>query len=161
MYGMYGMTRTRALAGLIALSMAAPLLGCSRSDNPVNAAPPAGAPYGYVPPPQSQPQKPGMSTGKKLAILAGAAALIYMYNKHKNSQGTGAQGKYYRSKNGRVYYRDARGNAVWVTPPEGGIQVPQDEAAYYQRAAQSGNWDAGYGGSGRMSSPSGPAGPGR
>jgi len=110
-----------------------------------------------------------MSTGKKLAVLAGAAALIYMYNKHKNAQGNGPQGKYYRSKNGRVYYRDARGNAIWVTPPASGIQVPQAEASYYQQAAQRGNWEATYSGSpsyssggvGRMSSPSGPPGPGR
>src|SRR5436305_14235873 len=82
-----------------------------------------------------------MSTGKKMALLAGAAALIYLYNKHKNAQGTGPQGKYYLSKNGRVYYRDARGNAIWVTPPASGIQVPQDEALAYQRAAQTGRRD--------------------
>lgn len=167
MKGRYG---SRALAGLVALSLAAPIFGCGKPNNSVSAAPPGNAPYGYVPAPQQQrPQ--GMSTGKKLAILAGTAALIYMYNKHKNAQGNGAQGKYYRSKNGRVYYRDAKGNAVWVTPPAGGIQVPQDEATYYQQAAQRGNWDTTYGSgqasgyaTGRgptgMARPSGPPGPG-
>ena len=139
--------RTRFIAGLVALSLISPLMGCGKRNDTVNAAPNS-APYGYVPPPQQQPQKQpnggmfsNMSTGKKVALLAGAAALIYMYNKHKNAQGTGAQGKYYRSKNGRVYYRDSQGNAIWVTPPAGGIQVPQDEAMRYQRAAANGQWD--------------------
>jgi hypothetical protein len=85
-----------------------------------------------------------MSTSKKLALLAGAAALIYLYNRHKNAKGAGAAGKYYLSKNGRVYYRDAKGNAIWVTPPSGGIQVPAEEAAFYNRAAANGNWNASY-----------------
>jgi hypothetical protein len=85
-----------------------------------------------------------MSTQKKLALLAGAAALVYLYNKHKNAKGNGASGKYYLSKNGRVYYRDAKGNAIWVTPPAGGIQVPAEEAAFYNRAAANRNWNASY-----------------
>ena len=113
-----------------------------------------------------------MSTSKKVAILAGAAALIYLYNKHKNAKGTGAQGQYYRSKNGRVYYRDAKGNAIWVTPPKEGIQVPIEEAAVYERAAQSGNWNIATSAPARPrpqptfaprapSTPPGPPGPGR
>jgi hypothetical protein len=87
------------------------------------------------PAPAGQPQakKKGLSTGQKVAItLAGAAALYYLYNKHKNKQEKGAQGKYYLSKNGRVYYRDAQGRANWVTPPPGGIQVPESEAQKYR-----------------------------
>jgi hypothetical protein len=84
-------------------------------------------------PPATQPQvKKGLSTGQKVAILAGAAALYYLYNKHKNAQGSGAQGKYYLSKNGRVYYRDEQGRAHWVTPPQGGIRVPESEAQQYR-----------------------------
>ncbi|MBK1986013.1 hypothetical protein A0J48_000345 [Sphaerospermopsis aphanizomenoides BCCUSP55] len=83
--------------------------------------------------PVNQPQaKKGLSTGQKVAILAGAAALYYLYNQHKNAQGTGAQGKYYLSKNGRVYYRDAEGRAHWVTPPPEGIRVPESEAQQYR-----------------------------
>jgi hypothetical protein len=84
-------------------------------------------------PPVNQPQaKRGLSTGQKVAILGGAAALYYLYNQRKNAQGTGAQGKYYLSKNGRVYYRDAQGRPIWVTPPQGGIRIPEEEARQYR-----------------------------
>ncbi|NMG20113.1 hypothetical protein [Brasilonema bromeliae] len=86
------------------------------------------------PTPANQPQtKKGLSTGQKVAItLVGAAALYYLYNRHKNSQKEGAQGKYYLSKNGRVYYRDEQGRPHWVTSPSGGIQVPESEAQQYR-----------------------------
>lgn len=74
----------------------------------------------------------GLSTGQKVAILAGAAALYYLYNQHKNKQGQGPQGQYYLSKNGRVYYRDAQHRAHWVTPPSEGIRVPESEAQRYR-----------------------------
>ncbi|RYG44440.1 hypothetical protein EON79_14890 [bacterium] len=84
-------------------------------------------------PAQNPPQKQGMSTGTKVAILAGAAALYYMYNKNKQkrAQGDNSQPQYYLSKNGRVYYRNNTGQAVWVTPPQNGIQVPYQEAQQY------------------------------
>ena len=80
----------------------------------------------------NQPEaKKGLSTGQKVALLGGAAALYYLYNKQKNAQGTGAKGKYYLSKNGRVYYRDEQNRAHWVTPPPDGIRVPESEAQKY------------------------------
>jgi hypothetical protein len=82
------------------------------------------------------PRQQGMSTKQKLVLLAGAAALAYMYSKHKNKQGAGKEGQYYRSKNGRVYYRDANGKAIWVTPPSQGISVPQDQADLYRSQAR-------------------------
>lgn len=138
-----GKATSAALSALLATSMIAPFAaGCGNNGTQSagsNAQPPT---YGSVPAPGRAPQpNQGMSTGKKVAILAGTAALLYLYNRHKNAQGTGAQGKYYRSKNGRIYYRDAQGNAVYVTPPAGGIQVPADEAARYNRAAQAGDWE--------------------
>lgn len=85
------------------------------------------------PPNARQPEaRKGLSTGQTVAILAGAAALYYLYNQHKNREGAGAQGKYYLSKNGRVYYRDAQGRAQWVTPPQEGIRVPAEEAERYR-----------------------------
>ena len=75
----------------------------------------------------------GLSTGQKVAILAGAAGLYYLYNQHKNATQEGAQGKYYLSKNGRVYYRDAEHRAHWVTAPSEGIQVPEAEAQKYRQ----------------------------
>jgi hypothetical protein len=92
----------------------------------------SGAQTNRAPAPSPQAKK-GLSTGQKVVItLAGAAALYYLYNQHKNKQQQGAQGKYYLSKNGRVYYRDAQGRAHWVTPPPGGIKVPADQAAQYR-----------------------------
>lgn len=71
-------------------------------------------------------QRPGMS---KTVMLAGAAALYYLYKQHQNAAATtGPDGQYYLSKNGRVYYRDAEHRAHWVTPPPGGIQVNANEA---------------------------------
>ena len=88
--------------------------------------------------PASTPQKQGMSTRKKVVLLAGAAALYYLYRKHQANKANPAaaqsgQPVYYLSKNGRVYYRDANAQAHWVTPPAEGIQVPYDEAQQYQR----------------------------
>lgn len=75
------------------------------------------------------PQLVAMTTGKKVVLLAGAAALYYMYKHHQTAQS--GQPQYYLSRNGRVYYRDATHRAHWVTPPQGGIQVPADEARQY------------------------------
>ncbi|NJM70081.1 MAG: hypothetical protein HC862_07520 [Scytonema sp. RU_4_4] len=82
---------------------------------------------------QPQQAKRGLTTGQKVAItLVGAAALYYLYNQRKNAQGKGPQGKYYLSKNGRVYYRDAQNRAHWVSPPPEGIRVPESEAQQYR-----------------------------
>jgi hypothetical protein len=67
-----------------------------------------------------------------VAILGGAAALWYLYNRHKNAQGTGPEGTYYRSKNGGIYYRDAQGRPHFVKPPAEGIRVPESEAEQYR-----------------------------
>ncbi len=76
----------------------------------------------------------GLSNVQKGAVvLAGAAALYYIYNQHKHAQAqTGPNGQYYLSKNGRVYYRDANHQAHWVTPPSNGIEVPATEAEKYR-----------------------------
>ncbi len=80
-------------------------------------------------------KKKGMNNVQKGAVvLAGAAALYYLYNQHKKAQAqTGENGQYYLSKNGRVYYRDANHQAHWVTPPSDGIQVPEAEAQQYRQ----------------------------
>lgn len=78
------------------------------------------------------PARQGMSTRNKVLLLAGAAALYYLYNKHKNRQGQGAEGRYYLSKNGRVYYRDLKtGDYRWVDPPKEPIRVPAEEYERY------------------------------
>ena len=128
--------RTRFTAWGLALGILSPVLtGCGRDNSRAEQLPPVqeqtrGSRTEY---PAPQGRKPGLSTKQKVAILAGAAALYYLYNKHKQSQGAGSQGQYYLSKNGRVYYRDQNGNPVWVTPPPEGIEVPASEAEQYSR----------------------------
>ncbi|MBD1921102.1 hypothetical protein H6F77_08360 [Microcoleus sp. FACHB-831] len=129
----------RIMALVLSALLSVPFLTACGGGEQSSAPPPVDAPAANTrrasnPPPARQPQaKKGLSTGQKVAItLAGAAALYYLYNQHKNKQGQGAQGKYYLSKNGRVYYRDAQGKAIWVTPPKEGIQVPPEEAERYR-----------------------------
>lgn len=120
------------LSALLVLPM---LTACGSSRTAAPPPPVDDSQVGTVsnPRPANQPQaRKGLSTGQKVAILAGAAALYYLYNQHRNKQGQGAQGKYYLSKNGRVYYRDAQGRAHWVTPPSEGIRVPESEAQKYR-----------------------------
>jgi hypothetical protein len=139
------------------------LAGCSRAAPP----PPVDDTQGGRPAYPSQPARRGLSTGQKVALLAGAAALYYLYNKHKNAKGTGPTGQLYRSKNGRVYYRDSEGRAHWVTPPSQGIQVPADEAQQYSgyqgyNGQTSGETFGGFGATSQPASPLGsPPGPGR
>jgi hypothetical protein len=126
----------RPMAWLLTVLLTVPLFtGCGGSQSTAPPPPVDDTRGGTVsnPPPRNQPQaRKGLTTGQKVAILAGAAALYYLYNQHKNKQGQGSQGKYYLSKNGRVYYRDAQGRAHWVTPPPEGIRVPESEAQKYR-----------------------------
>lgn len=146
-----GWLTSRAMAMLAAGVLAAPILvGCgsggSADHRPAGANMPPiddsramrygnpGGNYGYGQP-DGIPSRRGMSTGTKVAILAGAAALYYMYRKNQEKKATGqlnGEPVYYLSKNGRVYYRDANGQAHWVTPPPQGLQVPQEEALQYR-----------------------------
>ena len=129
---------SRTLAMLLSALLTVPLLSSCGGGGSQTAAPPrvndsVGRSVNN-PVPANQPQaKRGLSTGQKVGItLAGAAALYYLYNKQKNAKKEGAEGKYYLSKNGRVYYRDAQNRPHWVTAPSGGIQVPESEAQQYK-----------------------------
>jgi hypothetical protein len=125
----------RPTALLVAASLTAPLFfGCGSSKNSGANLPPIDETRGgqvtstSAPAPIAQePPRRGLSTNQKLVLLAGAAALYYLYKKHQNKQGEGQQGQYYLSKNGRVYYRDQSGRAHWVTPPPNGLRVPASE----------------------------------
>jgi hypothetical protein len=151
---------------LAALLGGLPIAGCGRSDQAANAPGGMGGPGS--PMPASPPPRRGLTTGQKVAILAGAAALYYLYKSHKNAQGEGKTGQYYLSKNGWVYYRDPKNPKIvhWVKPPSGGIQVPADEAQRYSRYQgynnqQSGESFGGYGATAAPASgaPPGPPGP--
>src|SRR4029450_12386156 len=110
------------------------LAGCGSSTTNTSNLPPvddsASSRQASTPPPVQR----GMSSGQKVALLAGAAALYYMYNKNKQAHQNGntTAPQYYLSKNGRVYYREQGGRVHWVTPPSAGIQVTQEEANQYQ-----------------------------
>lgn len=127
--------RLRLIALVLTVLLTLPLLNaCSRSQ--ASVPPPVddsriGALSNRLPKDQPQAKK-GLTNTQKVVLLAGSAALYYLYNKHKNSQEQGPEGQYYLSKNGRVYYRDAQHRAHWVTPPSEGIQVPEAEARQYQ-----------------------------
>ena len=91
----------------------------------------------------------GMSTKKKVVLLAGAALLYYLYKKHTTAQsvqavpntpvgrpgmsGTPAarRAQLYRSKNGGIYYRDAAGKPVWLTVPNRPVEVPVGDVQRY------------------------------
>jgi hypothetical protein len=143
-------TRSRGVALCAVMTLAGPMIvgcGSGASDTRTGANLPPVDDYsgGTTQRAQSFPpqqEKRGMSTGTKVAILAGAAALYYMYKKNKEKRATGVntEPQYYLSKNGRVYYRDQSGRAHWVTPPQQGIQVPYDEAQQY-REFQGYNWN--------------------
>jgi hypothetical protein len=131
-----GKKATVPLAVFLSALLTTPLLNACGGSTQTNVPPvdnTVGRNVNY-PERTNQPQaKPGLSNRNKVLItLAGAAALYYLYNRQKNAQGSGAQGQYYLSKNGRVYYRDAQGRPVWVTPPPGGIRVPESEAIPYR-----------------------------
>ncbi|MFM9265812.1 hypothetical protein [Tychonema sp. BBK16] len=130
--------RSRFMALLLTTLLTFPFVtACGSSQQSSTPPPPvddtrAGAPVNRTPSPTPQAKK-GLSNTQKVAItLAGAAALYYIYNQHKNKQEQGPQGKHYLSKNGRVYYRDAQNRAHWVTPPPEGIKVPESEASAYR-----------------------------
>jgi len=126
---------TRPVAMLLSASLIAPTLlaGCGSQQSA--APPPIDDTRGgrVAPAPRMGSQaRPGMSTKKKLVLLAGAAALFYMYKKHQAK--AGQQIQYYRSRDGRVYYREPNNpkQVHYVTPPRQGFQVPAEEAGDYQ-----------------------------
>jgi len=126
---------TRPVAAVLVGSLMLPTLsGCGGGANDTGSIPPpADATRGQAPARPNMGAKTGMTKSQKTMIaLAGAAAIYYMYKKRKNAQGQTVQ--YYRSKNGRIYYRDAKTKqAIWVTPETvRPIQVPAAEAEAYR-----------------------------
>jgi len=131
--------RSRFMALLLTTLLTFPFMSACGSSQQSSAPPPpvddtraGGVQTNRGPTPTPQAKK-GLSNAQKVGItLVGAAALYYLYRQHQNKQEKGPQGKYYLSKNGRVYYRDAQNRAHWVTPPPEGIKVPESEAARYR-----------------------------
>lgn len=128
--------RLRIIALILSLLLTVPLFTACGSRQATTPPPPVddtrGGTVSNTRPVNQTQVKKGLSTGQKIAILTGAAALYYLYNQNKNKQQQGPEGQYYLSKNGRVYYRDAQGRAHWVTPPPEGIRVPEAQASQYR-----------------------------
>lgn len=112
---------------------------------------PANAQLFHRNPASPAPPKKGMSTGKKVALVAGAALLYYLYKRHQAamaaqqpaattmpqqgataaSAANGQHAQLYRSKNGGIYYRDAQGKPVWLTVPNKPVEVSTDDLQRY------------------------------
>ena len=148
----------RPVALLVVGSLAAPTLAGCGGAGTSTPPPPTDSMSGSRPPAMGAPRMSnsggGMSTKQKMVLLAGAAALYYMYKKKQNAQGQAVQ--YYRSEsNGRIYYRDPKTKqAIYVTPPQGGIRVPAEQAQEYSgysgfNGASGGREFGGYGPAGQ------------
>jgi len=125
---------SRPVAAVLVGALAMPTLsGCGGGNTASNIPPPVDGTNGQMSGQNTNQPKTGMSsTQKKLVVLAGAAALYYLYKRKQNAAGQSVQ--YYRSKNGRIYYRkpDTK-QAVWVTPADTRpIQVPAEQAEEYR-----------------------------
>jgi len=126
----------RPLALAVGGAMLVPTLaGCGSNQQTSEIPPPVDMSSRQPPPGAGMPPKAntGMSNKTKLVLLAGAAALYYMYKKKQDANGQAIQ--YYRSEStGRIYYRDPKSKqAKWVTPPRQPIQVPAEQAQEYQQ----------------------------
>lgn len=118
------------------------------------AAAPATAQFGRQ---NNQTPKQGMSLGKKVLLLGGAALLFYLFKRNQakraeqqammNNTQTGGVGnpntrnanmqrtpQLYRSEtSGRVYYRDPQNpkRVIYLTVPKNPVQVPADQLQRY------------------------------
>ncbi|PQV65468.1 hypothetical protein B1R32_101210 [Abditibacterium utsteinense] len=135
--------RPSGVAVIASLTLPTLLAGCG------SPAPQAQAPQQRTMPNRGAANT-GMSTRQKVTLLAGAAAMYYLYRKYQRDNAAqlqqaqaGAPGgkiQYYRSKKGGyIYYRDPRNPQVAIKIPgtEQGVQgvqqqqVPQSEAGNY------------------------------
>src|SRR2546429_9267679 len=117
------------------LATVAALCACDRGGQPASqqkqdgfggAANQVARPQGRVPDPKSPPQDRGSSSGT--VELRGDAALYYLYRQHLTKEGAGPQGRYFLSKDGRVFSKDAKDRGDTVNPPGEGLLVPSSAA---------------------------------
>lgn len=124
----------QGVALALAASIVAPgLAGCGGQQ--ASAPPPLDATQGQAPMSpganngRAASNSGGMSTRNKVILLAGAAALYYMYKKQRDARNRPVNVQYYLSKNGRVYYREPNNprQVIYVTPPRQALRVPESE----------------------------------
>ena len=83
--------------------------------------------------------KPGLTGKQKVVLLAGAAALFFLYKHYQKADAAQANAhpQLYREdqgpNKGAIYYRknDANHTVVWLQAPTQGIQVPADQVQQY------------------------------
>ena len=119
-----------AVAGLFACDRGGQPASQQKQDGHGGAANQIARPQGRVPDPKSPPQDRGSSGGT--VELRGDAALYYLYRQHLTNEGAGPQGRYYLSKEGRVFYKDAQDREHTVNPPSEGLRVPRAAADPYR-----------------------------
>ena len=151
--GEFSMTRAPRASRLTALTLAAALAlptlavtaGCGHGNNAQSET--NGGPVVSNAPmtPNSQPStpapaaKPGLTGKQKVVLLAGAAALFFLYKHYQkvDAAQANAHPQLYREdkgpNTGAIYYRknDANHTVVWLQAPSQGIQVPADQAQQY------------------------------
>lgn len=123
----------KSTAMLLTLSILTPALAGCGGNPPAQQAPSGGgggtmSSGGGGGMTANPPVKKGMGNGTKTVIvLAGAALAWYLWTHHKDNSGKDI--KYYRAKDGRIYYRDDKHVAIFVTQKE----VPASEAQEYSK----------------------------
>lgn len=125
---------TLAGTGLSAAMLVPTLSGCGGAQpEQQQVMPPQGAMQQRpMQRPAMQQQRPGMTGKQKMMLVAGAAALYYIYKKRQTAKAQGPNGQYFQSKNGRVYYRDLKTGAFqYVSPPTQPVQISEAEAQQY------------------------------
>lgn len=129
----YNLWRPSGVAVIASLTLPTLLAGCG------SPAPQAQAPMQQRAP-QARPANAGMSTRQKVTLLAGAAAMYYLYRKYQRdnaaklqqmqAQAPGGKVQFYRSrKGGYIYYRDPRNPRIAIKVPgtEQGVQGVQQQ----------------------------------
>ena len=111
------------MRALFLAAAGAALCACDRGER-------AARPQGRAPDSKSRPEVSGSSGGT--VGLRGDAALYYLYRHHLTNDGMGPQGRYYLSKEGRVFYKDAQDREHTVRAPSEGMRVSRSEAEPYK-----------------------------
>ena len=151
------------LVATLALPTLALTAGCGHgggsSDNSqvsTNAPVPNAAPMNNAP-----VAKPGLTGKQKVVLLAGAAALFFLYKHYQKADAAAADAhpQLYREdqgpNKGAIYYRknDANHTVVWLQAPANGISVPADQAQQYVPGYDPNNPNAYQGAAGINTSP--------
>ncbi len=138
-----------ALAATLTLPMLAVTAGCGQKSSDQTATQTNGGPPVDNSPmtPPAAPAKPGLSGKQKVVLLAGAALLVYLYERDKKQNAAaaaqnggnapGGQPQLYREERGpnkgAIYYHknDANHTVVWLSAPSQGVAVPADQVNQY------------------------------